>query len=170
MIDLTKVPCHRIHLSQCLHAYEIVRFCKKQGIKSLVYSFAHNSNIMKYGVQYDSINQQEGERVYRQAFHIPGWPKVASPNSAGNDMLDIIKFFPGIHKNNVEVNIWDMTQYPRASIFQPKFEINSLERQLIKDYVDLHGFKPLGNIKDESHMDSKTVLSDKHFETLFDYE
>jgi hypothetical protein len=32
------------------------------------------------------------------------------------------------------------------------------------------GYKPVGNIKDESHMDFKSVLTDKQFGSLFDYE
>jgi hypothetical protein len=171
MINLTKVPYYTIHLSQLLKASEIMKHFKQLGITSNVYGFENlKRGIMKYGVQYDCIAQQPGERTYRQAFHIPGWPSKPSPRSAGNDMLEIIPFFPGITKNDICIHIWDMTNYPRASAIDPKYEVNLLERQLIKEHINKVGYKPIGNIKDESHMDNKLIITDQHFGSLFDYE
>lgn len=170
LIDLTKVPYYKLSLSQLLRASEIMKHFKNLGITSNVYGFEYINTIMKYGVQYDCVAQEPGERTYRQSFHIPGWPSKPSPRSAGNDMLDIIPHFPGIHKNNVTLHIWDMTNYPRASSVNTKFEVNALERQLIKRHIEEHGYKPIGNIKDESHMDNKVIVTDQHFGSLFDYE
>lgn len=169
VIDLSKIPFYKIELSQMLTPAQIMKFCKKNNITSMVYAFEYKGRIiMKYGVQYDCVAQQPGERTYRQAFHIPGWPTKPSKKSAGNDMLDIIPKFPGINKNDVILHIWDMSNYPRASKINHKFEVNQLERQLIKEHIEKHGFKPVGNIKDESHMDNKSIVTDQHFDSLFD--
>lgn len=168
-IDTSKITTHTINLFDIKEPFDIVRYCKKHDIKSLVYAFIHKGNVMKFGVQYDVVAQEPGERPYRQAFHIPGWAKQASKNSAGNDMLDIVSEIPGINRIDISIKIWDMTNYPRASSFNPKFEVNCLERQLIKEHIETQGNKPIGNIKDESHMDKKSIVTDRHFESLFDY-
>lgn len=171
IIDITKIPYHKLDLKQMLKASEIMNYCKQNNITSNVYAFEHQPRgIMKYGVQYDCVAQSPGERTYRQAFHVPGWPSKPSPKSAGNDMLDIIPYFPNITKNEIIVHIWDMTNYPRASLVYEKFEVNMLERQLIKQHINQFGFKPVGNIKDEKHMDGKSIVTDQQFSSLFDYE
>jgi hypothetical protein len=60
-----------------------------------------------------------------------------------------------------------MTNYPSAYISDKAFEIKALERQLIKEYEDEHNRRPIGNIKDEKHMDRKTGVKTDLFESLF---
>lgn len=167
MIDLDKLPQYRIDLVNYLTANVIKQNMKSSKVRSYVYAFIHKNTVMKYGVQYDCDDDTHGERIYRQAFHIPGWPKVPSPRSAGNDMLEVIKNFPGINKNDVSILIWDMTHYPRADSKNPKYEVNVVERQLIKEHIKQHGEKPIGNIKDEAHMDNKAHIKDVVFNNFF---
>ena len=167
-IDTTKIPTHTLTLATFSQACDIITYMKKHKISSYVYSFKLHDTIMKYGVQYDLAKGSYGERIYRQSFHIPGWPKQASPRSAGNDMLDIIVNFPEIHRNDISIQVWDMTSYPRVSSLNHKFEVNQLERQLIKKHIDLTGHRPIGNIKDERHMDNKAVVPEAHFQNLFE--
>lgn len=168
MTDMSKVPVHVFDLSQLLHAKEILAEMKRLQIESYCYAFIYNTEVLKYGLQYDLKKSSHGERVYRQAFHIPGWPTKPSEKTSGNDMLDIVKLRPDIHKNDVCVKIWDMTAYPRCSSLKPNFEVDKLERELIKAHITQHGSRPIGNIKDESHMDNAVVISDSHFENLFE--
>lgn len=168
MIDIGKLPTVVFDLSAYLTASIIKRDMKSAGIESYVYAFMCNGKIMKYGVQYECDDDTFGERIYRQAFHIPGWPSIPSKRSAGNDMLDIIPFFPHINKNDVTIQVWDMTNYPRASAYDTKFEVNQVERQLIKEYTKVHGSRPVGNIKDEAHMDRKARVCDSVFNSLFE--
>jgi hypothetical protein len=167
-IDFTKIKVYQIKLNTLNEPYDIVRILKQMNVVSFVYEFKHLNDVMKYGVQYDCNKQEPGERIYRQSFHLPGWETRASPNSAGNDMLDIIEHFPGINRNDVTITFWDMTLYPRASSLDTKFEVNLLERYLIKEHINNIGYKPPGNIKDESHMDNKTIVTDEVFGNLFD--
>lgn len=170
LIDISKLPITHFELRDLHMPYEIMGAMKSLGFESYVYEFRFLDTIMKYGVQYDVISNSFGERIYRQAFQIPGWPTKPSPRSAGNDMLDIIKHFPGIDKKDVSIKVWDMTHYPRTCSTDPKFEVDKLERQFIKLYTERYGRKPVGNIKSEEYRDTKTVVTDVHFNSLFDYE
>lgn len=51
----------------------------------------------------------------------------------------------------------DKTQVPtfviNCSTLLNAYEVRALERQLIKEHIEAHGQKPVGNVKDEEHMD-----------------
>ena len=166
MIDTTQVPQYIIDCSTLTHAREIRQEMREAKVRLYCYAFTYKSEILKFGEQHKWDPTTYGERIYRQAWHIPGWPTMPK-SSSGSDMLDIIQNFPNISKNDICIMIWDMTNYPQASLANPSFEVRSLERQLIKAYIDEHGKKPVGNIKDEEHMDRKTRVKTDLFNTLF---
>ena len=170
MIDISQLPSIIFDLGKCLHASEIKGLMKKLGIKHYCYAFIYNSTVMKYGQSADNdwIRGSFGERVYRQAFQIPGWPTKPSVKSAGCDMLDVIKHFPGINKNNVCIKIWDMTNYPFAVQDDPRHEVTQLEDQFLDAHIKQHGRLPLGNLRDESHIRRKSRVTDRHFNSIFD--
>lgn len=174
MPDFTKIPCYRIDLVNLNRAFELCSLLKNSNIESYVYSFINKymtpeEAVMKYGVQYNIKASEHGERVYSQAFQIPGWSTKPSPKSSGRDMLDILVHFPNINKNDVTLLIWDMTLYPRQTI-DPKYEINQVERLFIKEHIKKFGVKPAGNIKDERHMDGKSVVLKSTLNRLFGVE
>jgi hypothetical protein len=166
MIDTTQVPQYIIDCSTLTHAREIRQEMREAGVRLYCYAFTHKSEVLKFGEQHKWDPTTYGERIYRQAWHIPGWPTTPK-SSSGSDMLDIIQNVPNINKNDVCIMIWDMTNYPRSSVANPSFEVRTLERQLIKAYIDEHGKKPVGNIKDEKHMDRKTRVKVDLFDALF---
>jgi len=166
MIDTTQVTQYVIDCSTLTHAHEIRKEMREAGVKRYCYAFVYKSEILKYGEQHKWDPTTYGERIYRQAWHIPGWPNTPK-SSSGSDMLDIIKDFPSIHKDDVCIMIWDMTNYPRAYSTDPAYEVRALERQLIREHIAEHGKKPVGNIKDEEHMDRKTNVKDTLFWDLF---
>jgi hypothetical protein len=166
MIDTTQVPQYIIDCSTLTHAREIRQEMREAGVRLYCYAFTFKSEILKFGEQHKWDPTTYGERIYRQAWHIPGWPTTPK-SSSGSDMLDIIQNFPNINKNDICIMIWDMTNYPQASLANTSFEVRALERQLIKAYIDEHGKKPVGNIKDEEHMDRKTRVRTDLFDALF---
>lgn len=172
MINISQLPSVTFDLGKCLHACEIKSMMKTLGIKYYCYAFIYKSTIMKYGHSADNDWRQGsfGERIYRQSFQIPGWPSKPSVKSAGNDMLDVIKNFPGINKNDVCVKVWDMTNYPFAVNSDPKHEVIQLEDQLLDSYIKQHGSLPLGNLRDESHIRRRTRVTDQLFNSMFDSE
>lgn len=171
-IDITKLPNVIIDLNQCLHASQIKQLMKKIGIKYYTYAFLYNNVVMKYGMSADNdwIRGSYGERVYRQAFQIPGWPTKPSPKSAGSDMLDVIKHFPNINKSNVCIKIWDMTNYPFAVQDDPKEEVLECERILLDMHEKSFGYLPIGNVRDERKIAKKARVTDQLFNSMFDVE
>lgn len=172
MIDISQLPSETFDLGKCLHACEIKGMMKTLGIKYYCYAFIYKSTVMKYGQSADNdwARGSFGERIYRQSFQIPGWPTKPSVNSAGNDMLDVIKNFPYINKNDVCVKVWDMTNYQFAVDGDPKHEVTQLEDQFLDSYIKQHGSLPLGNLRDESHIRRKTRVTDQIFNSIFDIE
>jgi hypothetical protein len=172
MIDVDKLPNITIDLSKCLNACEIKSIMKKAGIKYYCYAFIYKSTIMKYGMSADNdwMKDSYGERIYRQAFQIPGWPKRPSPKSAGSDMLDIIKHFPNIHKSDVCIKVWDMTMYPFAVKECPKDEVFECEKALLDLHEKQFRSLPIGNIRDERLAPKKARVTDQIFNSMFDIE
>ena len=167
-IDHKQLPKFTFKLKKLQKAAEILKVMRDNAVEGYVYAFEYMGIIIKYGVQYQA-GDGHGNRIYRQAFHIPGWDKPCSPNMSGDDMRDIInEHFPSIHKDDVVIHVWDMTSYPQTIEGDFKFDINKLERQFIKAHINKHGRTPLGNIKDESHMDTKWVVSSEVFTSLFE--
>lgn len=170
MIDISKLPTVTFDLGHCLHAAQIKSSMKKMGIKYYCYAFIYKNTVMKIGMSADNdwMRGSYGERIYRQAFHIPGWPSKPSPNSAGNDMATIIKHFPLIGKNDVCIKVWDMTNYSFAVANCPKTEVLECECVLLDLYEKEHNSLPIGNIRDERLMPKKARVSDTMFNSMFD--
>jgi hypothetical protein len=167
-IDITKLPSTQFKLKELNKACEILKEMRDLDFQGYVYAFVCKQTVMKYGVQYKA-GDGHGNRIYRQAFHLPGWEIPCSPNMSGDDMRDIIdEHFPDIHKDDVVIYVWDMTNFPRTVSTDPKLDINKLERQFIREHIEIYGSKPVGNIKDESHVDDQSVVSDKVFTSLFE--
>lgn len=171
-IDISKLPNIVIDLNQCLHAAQIKQLMKKMGIKYYTYAFLYNNVVMKYGMSadHDWLRGSYGERIYRQAFQIPGWPKRPSPKSAGNDMLDVIKHFPNINKSDVCIKVWDMTNCPFAVQDDPKEEVLECERILLDMHEQSFGYLPVGNIRDERKIAKKFRVTDQIFNSMFDVD
>jgi hypothetical protein len=169
-IDLNNIPTFSIDCGRLHNASEIKQLMKKYDVKYYCYMFIHKSTTMKIGMSADSdwIRGSYGERIYRQAFHIPGWPTAPSPKSAGNDMLDIIENFAGINKNDVLIKVFDMTNYPFICEDIPEYEVGELEKDLMDLYEQEHGCLPVGNIRDERKLPRKSVVADVTFKRLFD--
>lgn len=174
LIDITKLPSWKISLGKLVRASQIKQLMKMKGITDYCYAFVilspEGELIIKYGQSGDNDWRRGsyGERIYRQAFHIPGWPTKPSPLSAGNDMLDIIRHFPGVHKDNVYIQVWDMTNYPFSVQGDHRHELTVLENQLISRYIAEHGTQPIGNIKSEAHITHKAIVTDEVFDALFE--
>jgi hypothetical protein len=171
MINIKQLPTVILDCSQMLHAAEIKTLMKKMGVRDYCYAFIYKSTVMKFGQSCDNDWQRGsfGERIYRQARFIPGWPTMAAAGSAGCDMAELIKKFPGINKNQVCIKVWDMTNYPFSVQTDHRHELTVVENQLIAQHIDDFGYQPLGNIKDESYITKKSRVTDQMFDTLFEY-
>jgi hypothetical protein len=172
LINHTQLPQFDIDLSQLNDAYEIKGIMKKIGVTVYVYAFVYRGTVMKYGQScYKTVHRSDpnGERIYRQARYINGWHQMpATTNSSGSDIIPVLDHFPQIHKDQVSIHVWDMTDYPFAAQNCPEHEVTVVENQLIEAHISATGYKPFGNIKDEAHIKSKAIVTDTVFNNLFE--
>jgi len=169
IIDIWSLPTRTIKLYMLSETKEIFQIMT--GVTDYCYAFTHITGTMKFG-QSDNNEWEKGswgERIYRQAWHIPGWNIKCSPNMSGKEFLDTIAHYPNIHKDDVIVKIWDMTNYAFLSKDNHKFELTALENQLIEAYETMTGCTPIGNKQNLNFIKNKAVVSDSTLE-LFTFE
>jgi hypothetical protein len=175
MINITQIKGPlTINFSVLNNAVEICDIMKKHQIKMYVYAFVSTLGVMKFGSSKDNEwrrHNSYGDRIYRQAHHIPGWGNgTAGPLTSGNDFLDILAHYPPtLTKDDVWVMVWDMTDYPFLAAQYPK-EIEEFENELIQSYADQWGCRPIGNPKDMSYASNVSVVSDMIFDQFFENE
>lgn len=166
-------PIYEIDLEKINTPIEISAIVKSFGTINYVYTFEYKGKIIKHGISVDK-NSIPGERIYRQAGHLEGWPKQLAVGSAGDDMRDINdRYFTDtntyLNRNGMKITIRDLTAVDSPSVADEHFHVKQLERQLIKEYKDTHNKLPIGNIKDESYIDNKTYVTKVTMEKLFDF-
>jgi hypothetical protein len=173
MIDLSKIPSFTIDLGSLLNACEVKSIMKKLGVRYYCYVFSFDNTVMKIGMSADNDWQRGsyGERIYRQSFHIPGWPSKPSVTTPGyKDIQQLLPYFPTLHKSKVKINVFDMTGYPFQCSYSPKLEVGDLEKQLMNDYVTKFNRLPVGNVVDERTKPVKGRVLDETIERLFSNE
>lgn len=67
----------------------------------------------------------------------------------------------------MKIIVMDQTGIQSPNISDKNWHVKQLERKLIKEHVDRFGYKPIGNIKDESYIDSKAFVSVDLWNDLF---
>jgi hypothetical protein len=165
MIDINQLPKYVIDLSQLNDAADIKFIMRQHKVTDYCYAFTSSSSVMKYGQSADS---DPGERIYRQARFIQGWPTIAAPRSAGHEFETVLEHFPGIRKNNICIKVWDMTNYPFLADDHHDFELTKLENQLITEHINLFGYRPIGNKRTEDHIVNKSIVPDAVYNNLFE--
>ena len=167
-------PIYEIDLEQLNTAVDISKIVKEFGTVKYVYTFEYRGEIIKYGISVDE-KSIPGERIYRQAGHLEGWHKQLAPGSAGDDMRDIdVKYFvktgTGLNRLGMKIVVRDLTKVDSSSVVDKNLHVKQLERQLIKEYTDIHNVLPIGNVKDESYIDNKTCVTKSTWHRLFEFE
>jgi hypothetical protein len=107
----------------------------------------------KITLKYGETTQPQGERIYRQVWRVAGWPTDPAVFAAGDDFDWVRDQFPGLVKDNVYVTIWDLTRVKALNPLCAELETFALEAQLIKEYVDIHGYAPIGNRKENQRLE-----------------
>jgi hypothetical protein len=163
------IPRYSLSLSQITYPSEILRFFARNRITGqYVYSFSATGILMKYGMSDNS--SIAGERVYRQAGHIPlGWT-VTPASSSGADMRILCDQFLAeygipVHKNNVILEVYDLTNYPRKWVGDNE-DMLICEGELIEQYEIIHKGRPIGNIK-PGRIEPRTSEADV-YNSIFD--
>lgn len=132
-------PTMVIRLDQLQKPIDISAVMGQHKITSYGYAFVTNEGIIKYGESSDN-SLTWGERIYRQAAHLPGWSRTAR-SSSGADMKLIAldfekKYGRELHKDTVWIEIYQA---------QHKAHGLDIERDLLDQCVRNNGHVPLGN-------------------------
>jgi hypothetical protein len=165
---------YEIDLDKLGTAVDISTIVKDFNTIKYVYTFEYHGEIIKHGISVDK-KSIPGERIYRQAGHLKGWRTQLAPGSAGDDMRDIdVKYSAitgeNLNRKGMRITIRDLTKIDSPSIADKDLHVKRLERQLIKEYKEKHNKLPLGNIKDESHVDRKTCITKETWNSLFEFD
>lgn len=165
---------YEIDLEKLNAAVDISAIVKDFDTVSYVYTFRFQGKIIKHGISTDQ-KSIPGERIYRQSGHLLGWRQQLAIGSAGDDMRDINSRYcrktgENLNRIGMKITVHDLTKLQSPSITDKNLHVKQLERQLIREYKEKHGELPIGNIKDESHIDNKTCVTKSTWERLFEFE
>jgi hypothetical protein len=169
----TSFPKHTINLGALCVPADIIQCFKKYNIDKYVYCIMFKGTVIKFGMSApESYTREWGERVYRQIGHCYSWGKnVRLEGSSGADWLIIERDFKNLYgidldHKQMKLIVWDVTNYHFQS-FQPFKEVEAMESELINNYLEQFGEKPIGNINDESNKRHRSFVSKETFGHLF---
>ena len=166
-------PKYTINIGSMLVPADIVQCFKKYNIDKYVYCIMYKGIIIKFGMSApESQSREWGERLYRQLGHCYSWGKgIRIEGSSGADWLVIERDFKetygiDLDHTDIKVIVWDVTNYEFQS-YNPFNEVESMESELINNYVEQFGSKPIGNINDEANKRNRSFVSKETFGGLF---
>jgi len=167
-------PVYEIDLAKLTEASEISQIMKLHNVLYYVYTFEYQGQVIKHGISVDK-NSNYGDRIYRQAGHLEGWKYYRLRGPSGNDMRLIDTAYyekNGEHLNRLgmKIVVRDLTNMPSPSLADKTFHVKKLERQLIREYEDQNNQLPIGNVKDEAHIDNKTYVTKEVWNKIFDFQ
>lgn len=166
----TLIPQFEMNIGKLSTPAEICTLMKKAGIDKYLYRIVYKGTVLKFGMSADN-SKNYGERLYRQIAHSASWGKLRISGSSGADWRIVESDFYdtyGAHvdKDHMIVTMWDCTNYPFVTI-NPWDEVNRMEAELIQQYVDVIGQKPIGNINDEANVTRKARIKKSTWDELF---
>lgn len=159
-------PTLQLKLKYLTRPIEIVDWMRELNIQFYTYSFyTVQGEVIKYGASGDCHTGELGERIYRQAGHIPGWGQ-SNPwliGSSGDDMLQILTDYAQIYKkslvkDDVEIDVWPMNRVAPQNVKQACEEA---ERALINEHISKYGMPPIGNKDHETNRELRKYLNEK---------
>lgn len=173
------ITVHTLDLAKIKDYTDVLRYCRDQGIRYMVYHIFWQGHLLKVGIQHKQGTGSDcGERLYTQAGWMPGWAKPClmrgrKTGIATQRMIDLAEQRYGgqFHKDDVQVSIEDWTHYPFLVGTQEDAnrypELQNAEEQAKAAFFDKFGYYPVGNPKQEP---IRTVVAQNTFENLFSWD
>lgn len=166
--DFNQCKRYKIELRSLSDYTEIKWIFKNFNIQRYIYVIRHKDQIAKIGIQHKI--QEWADRIYTQIGHMPGWTKPLLQRSrktkAAVDAM-IAKLSGPFHKDDVELEIIDFTDYAFFNSLNPYAEMQNAEEELKDQYFKQFGCYPVGNIKQEK---IRFVPNKTTFENIFSFE
>ena len=161
-INWNVLPTYHIDVKTLTSPYEICKRMNTARIDKYVYMITFKGIVIKFGMSADN-SRAYGERLYRQIGHSKSWGEQRLVCSSGSDWRIVEEDFEAlygitIHKDDLKIKIWDATNYPFETI-NPWDEVYYMEQELIRQYKDLIGSKPIGNINDDKNIIYKAYIN-----------
>lgn len=167
-------PAFTINCSKLTVPAQICEIFKRFGTDRYIYRIVYKDYIViKFGMSAaESESRVPGERVYRQIAHCYSWGPARIDGSSGSDWVIIERDFKNkfgidIDHRDLKITVWDLTTFPFRS-FNPTKEILAMEGELINDYINLVGCKPIGNINDEANNRNRSFISKDIWDALIE--
>lgn len=175
--NLIHVPKYTVDVSTLQNPTDIMHFCQQHDIVAYVYKITHSGMALKYGYSMGSTKRAYlGERIYRQIGRSPveGWTRpLTGPNS--DDFIDTCNEYTlltsnPVNRNNMLIDIYDMTKYPFECDWDPSKEVRRLEAEFIDLHRQYYGRMPFGNIDPALHALNLNIdVTSAALGNLFDY-
>jgi hypothetical protein len=167
-------PVLQLQLKYFSEPVDILKWMQELNIQFYVYWFQTTDNIvLKYGESGDCQTGEFGDRLYRQAGHIPGWGQSTTwlVGSSGEDMKQILKDFEEIYnrklvKDDIVINVLPMN---RTVTSRTKEICEHFERVLINEHIATHGLPPIGNKDHETNRAFRKYLNTKMLDGIVDF-
>ena len=165
-------PCYTLHIKDISSPIEINHFFKKYNIDKYVYRIKFKGIVLKFGMSSPKSESRDwGDRLYRQIAHCTSWKEQRIDGSSGADWLVIERDFK--EKYGIEIDhsklvctVWDVTDYNFES-FDPSLEVEKMESELIEQYVQIVGEKPIGNLNDHVNAQNRSYVPKETYDTIF---
>jgi hypothetical protein len=151
---------HQFPLKDLEKPAEIMDIMKQLSIKKYTYEIRCNNITIKFGMS-DATTTQDGERIYRQIGHLDSWGENKLSGDNGIEFLDYNKEYKSrygkdMDHNEIIICVWNFDFYPFETI-DTTSEIESAEIELIENYKNIYGGKPIGNIDDTHKFHRKSA-------------
>jgi hypothetical protein len=170
-IEWNSIPKHTILGSTLSEPFDISKILKQFKIRKYLYRIVYNGIVIKYGMSADN-SRNYGERLYRQIGHCKSWGPQRLTGSSGSDFRITEEDFKNLHGYDIDhtklvITVYNCSNYSFKTI-SPWDELEDMETFLIKEYVNLVGCRPIGNINDDANIRRKPKILNKTWNGLFE--
>jgi hypothetical protein len=141
-------PVTTIAVRRLQNAIDLKKLYK--GYRRIAYEIFTLEETLKYG---ESADEDDAERIYRQIWQFPGWPTSPAQNTAGCDILDVVKARPFLTKDDLGVRVWDLRDIPCQNPYRPHKETLDVEGELIKRHIEQYKKAPIGNKVEQKRLE-----------------
>jgi hypothetical protein len=171
--DFYNVPKFTIDLAGMIAPIEIVHAFNRKYPKYLgyVYCIKYKGLVIKYGMS-NNTTESNGDRVYSQLGHLSSWGLSHLSRGAGSEFFHIINdvkltYNIDLDHRYMTITVWDFSTHTFKALDR-SFDLRWFEAELIRRYKESVGGLPIGNLKSESNVLTKSYIPADAWDSMFD--
>jgi hypothetical protein len=169
--DFYTVPKIVMDLKNMTMPIEIVHEFNRNYPKYLgyIYCIKYQGLVIKYGRSRNS-NESNGDRVYSQLGHLSSWGKHRLSRGAGAEFIHIVNDVKQTYNIELDhrymsITVWDFSKY-KFKALDKSFDFRWFEAELLRRYTESVGGLPIGNIRSEAGVLSKTYIPADYWDKI----